>query len=238
MTKEQIIQAIRDTADKNGGVALGMKRFEKETGIGTHIWRGKHWLRWSEAVTEAGLTPNTLSEAYDDNSLFQKLCDLTRRFGHFPTYGEIRLAKSKDPQTPNYEAFQRLGSKAEQITRLRAWLSQNRLGEDVIALLPSDEGDVCAEPDIDREENVEGFVYMIKHSRHYKIGRTSAVPRRHREISLELPETTTIIHYIRTDDPEGIEGYWHNRFSRLRTNGEWFLLGPKEIRAFKKRKFM
>jgi len=52
---------------------------------------------------------------------------------------------------------------------------------------------------------------------------------------LELPEKPTIIHYIRTDDPDGIESYWHGRFSKLRTNGEWFLLGPMEIKTFKKK---
>ena len=79
----------------------------------------------------------------------------------------------------------------------------------------------------------DGHVYMLKLSQHYKIGRTNAVPRRHREINLELPEKTDIVHVIATDDPEGIEAYWHRRFSSKNTNGEWFALTASDIRAFK-----
>lgn len=85
-------------------------------------------------------------------------------------------------------------------------------------------------------EPTDGHVYMIKLGKHYKIGKTFAVPRRHREIALELPESPDVIHSIRTDDPTGIEAYWHARFESKRTNGEWFALAPGDVRAFKRRK--
>jgi hypothetical protein len=87
-------------------------------------------------------------------------------------------------------------------------------------------------------DGLEGFVYMERFGKHYKVGHTTAVPRRHREISMELPEKPSIVHVIRTDDPSGIERYWHDRFGKLRRNGEWFELTQKEIRAFKRRRFM
>jgi hypothetical protein len=42
------------------------------------------------------------------------------------------------------------------------------------------------------------------------------------------------IHSIETDDPIGVETYWHSRFSAKRGEGEWFELSPEDIKAFKR----
>ena len=61
MTKEHIIGEIRRTANANGGVPLGWRRFEEETGIKYHDWYGKFWASWGDAVREAGFEPNRLN---------------------------------------------------------------------------------------------------------------------------------------------------------------------------------
>jgi hypothetical protein len=55
MNKEQIIGEIRRTAKANGGLPLGWRRFEAETGIGYCDWYRQYWTRWSDAIREAGL---------------------------------------------------------------------------------------------------------------------------------------------------------------------------------------
>lgn len=83
-----------------------------------------------------------------------------------------------------------------------------------------------------------GFVYLIKSGRFHKIGKTNSVGRREYELALQLPEPATAVHSIRTDDPSGIEAYWHKRFDAKRKNGEWFELETADVAAFKRRRFM
>ncbi len=84
---------------------------------------------------------------------------------------------------------------------------------------------------------VKGFVYLLRSGKKYKIGRSNAVGRRLRELSIQLPQKPNMVHVIKTDDPEDIESYWHKRFEEKREGGEWFALSQEDIRAFKKRKF-
>jgi hypothetical protein len=85
---------------------------------------------------------------------------------------------------------------------------------------------------------VEGYVYLLRSGKHYKIGRSNAVGRRERELAIQLPRKDAILHKIATDDPAGIEFYWHRRFESCRGNGEWLNLTAEDVAAFRRRKYM
>ncbi|MGH7987977.1 MAG: GIY-YIG nuclease family protein [Candidatus Binataceae bacterium] len=92
-------------------------------------------------------------------------------------------------------------------------------------------------PSVSRFESFES-VYLLRSGRFYKIGRTNAAGRRQYELQIQLPERARIVHEIKTDDPIGIEPYWHRRFEAKRRNGEWFDLDSAEVTAFRRRTFM
>jgi hypothetical protein len=238
MDRAAIIDEIRRAAATNGGIAPGQRQFEKLSGIASGQWRGKFWVRWSEALTEAGFEPNRLTEAIPREQILGCLAELTRRYGRFPTHAEVLIERERDKAFPHHTVFARIGKQHERISALREFASARPKFADILALLPEWSPSVESLPTASTAMSGEGYVYMLKLGQHYKVGKTFSVPRRHREIALELPEKPDVIHAIRTDDPTGIEAYWHRRFAEKRTNGEWFALNAEDVKAFRLRKFM
>ncbi|MEQ1485139.1 GIY-YIG nuclease family protein [Methyloglobulus sp.] len=233
MDKQQILDEIKRTAIRNGGVPLGQERFAREVGVKIAEWHGRYWLRWSEALTEAGFQPNKYNMAYSDDFVLEKLAVLTLELGHYPIKAEIKMKAREDENFPSHTVFERLGNKSELNLKLQKFCFQHNEYSDVVPLLPILKS-------ISDNENLfmvsKGYVYLMKHGsrNEYKIGRTNNVIRREGELSIELPEKLSPIHTIETDDPAGIEKYWHSRFSQKRKNGEWFSLSAEDVKAFKR----
>lgn len=238
MKKDHILAEIRRTAE--GGIPLGMQKFSRVTGIRKADWLGKHWLRWGDALVEAGFQPNTFASAVPEKDLLAALAILTRDLGHFPIDAELRQRARCDPQFPSHSTFRRLGRKRERAEALRKYCLAHGM-DDVAALCQpianAPEGS-RSEPDVEADADDEfGFVYLLKSGGFYKIGRTNAPGRRERELAIQLPEKARLVHQIKTDDPAGIEAYWHKRFQKRRKNGEWFELTAKDVSAFRRRTF-
>jgi len=163
----------------------------------------------------------------------EKLACLTLELGHFPINAEIKMKARKDENFPSHSVFDRLGNKSELRLKLQTFCSQHTNYNDVIPLIP------ISKPTNENKNLTvvsKGYVYLMKHGsrNEYKIGRTNNVMRREGELSIELPEKLSPIHTIETDDPAGIEKYWHARFSQKRKNGEWFSLSAEDVKAFKR----
>ncbi len=238
--RAHILSEIRRTAAANSGVPLGWRRFLAETGIGYHDWCGKHWARWGDAIKEAGLKPNTLSIAYTDGVLLDALAKLTRALGHFPTADELKLRTRTETGFPSEKVFRRLGAREERVRRLSQFCKERESLDDVAAICASSSRPPRIRTAVEdvKAPSAIGAVYLLKSARYFKIGRSNAVGRRERELAIQLPEKATLVHSISTDDPIGIEAYWHRRFEDKRANGEWFSLTAQDVAAFKKRKFM
>jgi hypothetical protein len=241
MNKEHILSEIKRTAMQNDGVALGKDRFFQETGIKTSDWMGKYWARWGDAVKEAGYTPNELQGKYDDNHVLESYALLVIELGKIPVAAELRLKASQDKSFPSHNVFGRLGSKQQLINKLAMFCEKNTSFNNVLEIIKSQiklEVEKTSSIVSDASEDTFGYVYMLKAGKFYKVGRSNSIDRRSKELKIQLPEEAEKIHVITTDDPVGIEAYWHKRFVEKRKNGEWFELNTKDVKAFKRRKFM
>lgn len=239
MKKAQILNEITRTATANGGVPLGAARFEAETGIKRTDWFGIHWAKWGDAVREAGFISNEFNIAFEAELLLGKYAQYTRELGRLPTAGELRLKRRSDPEFPSWNTFARFGTKGDLAKKLIEHCRLLQGFGDVVercevylrSYLPADNDDVASNGKV-----VIGYVYLLKHGsrREYKIGRTNNQLRREGEIGIELPEKIEPIHVIETDDPAGVEAYWHRRFKDKRLKNEWFALTADDVRAFKR----
>jgi hypothetical protein len=177
--------------------------------------------------------------ARDETALIEHFILLMRELGKFPTSSEMKLKARNTPGFPWHNTFARLGAKQQLAKRIQEYCNGRAEYGDVAALCADVATEAPAPPDNDAEETRDfGFVYLIKAGRYYKIGRSNAAGRREYELAILLPEKAVTIHCIRTDDPRGIEAYWHKRFEEKRKNGEWFDLSGADVKAFKRRKFM
>jgi len=231
-SKEYILKEIRESAHNNGGKPLGVARFAKETNIKKHEWQN-YWARFGDAIKEAGLEPNKFRDSYDIEFFAEKVIALIRNLRRFPTVGEFKVAHNDDPSFPNEKTLIRFGKK-DLANKIIEYCKIKAGYDDIIVW--------CQAVPEKKEKNIEsdvsdtsfsiGEVYLCKSGKFYKIGRTKDTVRRGSELRTQLAEELTLIHSIKTDDPPGIEAYWHKRFADKRKKGEWFDLNRDDVKAF------
>lgn len=236
MDKAEILAAIQRCAEENGGVPVGRERFAALTGITESQWSGRHWLRWSDAVAEAGYRPGTLNTAIPDDVVLTALAELVQALGHYPTIAELKMRRREDPTFPSANVFTRFGSKPQVASRLVRFCGDDPALAEVVAIAEPIAAAAKAEPEeLDGGRPTPGEVYLMKSGNRYKIGRSNATGRRVYELAIQLPDPVEVVHVIETDDAVGIEHYWHERFKSRHTNGEWFKLTSADVAAFRRR---
>lgn len=235
-TKQDIIDAIKQTAKENSGKPLGAGRFAKETGIKPYDWK-KYWARFGDAQLESGYEPNTLQKPHNEEFIIKKLIGLIRKLNRFPTHGELRIERNNDSEFPTSKSlFETKLQKVDLAQKIINWCNGKSKFNDIVSLcLPVIEKKVSnADSRKHVGEFIIGEVYLFKSGRYYKIGKTNDTVRRGQELRVQLPEKIDLIHSIKTDDPSGVETYWHRRFESKRMQGEWFDLSAEDIKAFKR----
>jgi hypothetical protein len=232
--RERVLGDIRRMAAENGGRAPGCHRFSRVTGLTSALWHGLIWARWSDAVRDAGLVPNGKQEKHDDDVLLAALAGVARHFGRIPTDAESLLYRESRAPMPTVQTYRRhFGPKAALLWRMKLWAGEHPDRADIRKMLRHIEDVEPAMP-----VRSAGAVYLLRAGPSYKIGCSRAPDRRTKSIAGLLPVAGNVVHVIETDDPYGVEQYWHRRFARKRTRGEWFRLAAEDVAAFRSRRVM
>ncbi len=74
----------------------------------------------------------------------------------------------------------------------------------------------------DKKIDKNGYIYLIKCEKYYKIGRTNNVKKRIKTFSVEMPFDIKLINSWKVSDMFGCEKQVHEKFEDFRINGEWF----------------
>jgi len=179
-----------------------------------------------------------LTQRTDESVLLRRYALLARDLGHYPTKPDLKLMRRRDPTFPADTVLaRRFGSYPAVRSRAYEFCLENEDLADVAALLaPATMHEDATLASHEESRPQTGYVYLLKHGSRaeYKIGKTFNPLRREGEIRIQLPEKLTPVHYIETDDPAGIEAYWHRRFAAKRKEGEWFALAADDVSAFKR----
>lgn len=178
-----------------------------------------------------------MQEALSDEVLVANYARLAQRLSRLPIQGELIRESKTNASFPGEKTFRRFGGKGKLLRRVIEFCRANAGYEDVLEFCESALGAQKHDAvplDVPKSKITTGFVYLMKSGPHYKVGRTNSLARREWELGIKIPVPPRTIHYIETDDPVGVEAYWHKRFDDKRGEGEWFNLTAEEVQAFKR----
>ena len=232
--RDRVVSEIRRLVADTGKVP-GVRAFELATGIMRREWTGKVWARWGDAIREAGFEPNSLTGRFESDAVLEQVAECCLELNRWPAPNDLRLYARNNPGFPSSGTIENhFPKRALLVESMREWCLRPENGKfySIADMLPL----VTGPAELAASQKY-GHVYLLRAGEYYKIGQSSDLEKRVKSINVALPDKATLEHAISTDDPPGIETYWHRRFADRRANGEWFKLSKADVLAFKKRKF-
>ena len=239
MTKDDVIRRIRELAAEWRG-HVGLRAFFTETGIKENWLRRQEWYcGWSNLVAEAGLESREFSVGRTPRShIAEAVALLVEELGHWPTEDELTRARGRDKAFPSMKVIRPLRKSGELAALIVALGTQSERFAKAAVVAQAFATAPAEASTTGPNERIVGYVYLLRSGSRYKVGKSNDPSRRYREVRIELPDETHQVHTIPTDDPTGIEKYWHERFASKRVrNTEFFLLSAEDVQAFKRRKY-
>jgi hypothetical protein len=239
MTKDLVAQRIHALAKERGG-HVSLNTFLVETGIKDKWLRTQPWFDgWNNLLQELGLVTKSFEVPRSQpEAVARAVAALIARDGKWPTEDELARERRRDAEFPSLKVIRPLRKSGA----LAALIVEAAATDPTLApagAIASAKVTVEPTPELgSTSERVRGYVYLLRSGRRYKIGKSNDPSRRWREVRLELPDETHQVHTIPTDDPSGIETYWHQRFAAKRVrNTEFFELDAADVQAFKRRSY-
>jgi hypothetical protein len=242
ITKEETLEKMKEWSRENNSKTPSEKVFFEYAEIGIHDLKKLGWSHYGALVQEAGLKPNKFDKTkYNKTGLCVLFVGTIREKNKWPTRGELDVKHFQDPNFPNYGTFvNQLGLTGDLAQSILDFIKDKKGFEDI--------EDICV-PIIEKYKNDQitnnagktvEQVYMYKYknqSQPIKVGRSNDVFTRGIQLAAGGHDKLELLHFIKTDDPIGVEQYWHNRFRQLGREeqaNEWFKLKPEDVKAFKR----
>ena len=229
-TRERVIAAYQRETEGNGGVPLTQRQFNA---IVPDRFSRRVFARFSDLQRAAGYESREPNTRLGDAGLLTAVANLVRRIKRIPTDRELAIERRNDSDFPSPTTLRKhFGGPDGLLAALKAFCADNEAHQDLLDVLRSRPEHVGQ-----KESARRGFVYLMKYRKYYKIGYTNDVGRRRYDLKFLVPDPHKTIHYFETDDPRGIEAYWHSRFKVKRCDAsEYFDLSREDVAAFKLRK--
>jgi hypothetical protein len=243
-SKDQLIALLQESARSNGDCPLGANAFFRQTGLSKQTLWDVGIRSYGDLCEIAGYQRNELKKSIDTDRLLESLAVLTEKLGRYPDTTDRHIAHRSDSTFPSSRAFLTAQKKNGSLDRqLQAWCRSRPQYATALKIVDAKLSQAeTSRPPSQTKKIVAGYVYLLRYGntgRDYKIGMSDDAGRRHSQLSGMFPGDLRIVHVIETDDPRGIERYWHERFDTKLVKGkkEIFRLDASDVSAFKSRKY-